>query len=138
MDSLPSKHFLQIPVAQGQNPLLRFSVFEASLIVDMCRWQRISIVSPAWMGERCMKGAVHRGVHRSVHRHSERKFLETQRLHTTRRWILDTGKTPCRAGATPVRCHETVAVAPAQHNSLRCLARVPSRILDEIGEEEGE
>ena len=29
---------------------------------------------------------------------------------------------------------ETVAVAPAQHNFLRCLARVPSRIVDEIGE----
>jgi hypothetical protein len=45
MGSLPSKHFLQILVSQGQNFLLGFSVFEASLIVDVCRWQRISIVS---------------------------------------------------------------------------------------------
>jgi len=46
MDSLSSKHFLQIFVDRGQNPLLRFSVFEASVIVDVCRWQRISFVSP--------------------------------------------------------------------------------------------
>ncbi len=41
---LTSKHALQILVAQGRNSLLRFSVFGASLIVDVCRWQRISIV----------------------------------------------------------------------------------------------
>jgi len=45
VDFLSSKNFLQILVAQGQNFLLRFPVFEASLIVDVCRWQRISIVS---------------------------------------------------------------------------------------------
>jgi hypothetical protein len=50
VDFLSSKHFLQILVAQGQNFLLRFPVFEASLIVDVCRWQRISIVSSSVEG----------------------------------------------------------------------------------------
>jgi hypothetical protein len=60
---------------------------------------------PAWRGERRMKDAVHCRVHRSVHLHGERKLLGTERLHATRGWISDMGKTQCWAGATPLRCH---------------------------------
>jgi len=45
VDFLTSKHVLQVLVAQGKYSLLRFFVFGASLVVDGCRWQRISIVS---------------------------------------------------------------------------------------------
>src|SRR6266852_9087831 len=52
-----------------------------------------------------MKDAVHPVVHRSVHLRGERNLLEALRLRMTRQLILDTGKTPEWAGATPLRCH---------------------------------
>ncbi len=56
-------------------------------------------------GERCMKDTVHAAVHRSVHLFDEGKFYGTLRLRFTRPLILDKGKTPEWAGATPLRCH---------------------------------
>src|SRR6267143_2961265 len=56
-------------------------------------------------GERCMKDRVHAAVHRSVHLFGEGKFYGALRLRFTRPLILDTGKTPEWAGATPLRCH---------------------------------
>jgi len=53
-------------------------------------------------GERYMNDAVHPKVHRSVHLAGERKSRETLRLRGTRRLILDAGKTPDWAGATPL------------------------------------
>jgi hypothetical protein len=105
VDFLSSKHVLQVLVTQSQNFLLPFSVFEASLVVDGVDGNEFQSFLPVWKGERRMKDAVHCRVHRSVHPYGERKLLRTQRLHTTRRWILDTGKTQNWAGATPLRCH---------------------------------
>ena len=56
-------------------------------------------------GERCMKDTVHAAVHRSVHLFGEGKFYGALRLRFTRPLILDKGKTPEWAGATPLRCH---------------------------------
>ena len=53
-------------------------------------------------GERSMKDTVHPAVHRSVHFCGERKLCGALRLRFTRRLILDTGKTPEWAGATPL------------------------------------
>jgi len=71
-------------------------------------------------GERSMKDTVHPAVHRSVHFCGERKLCGALRLRFTRRLILDTGKTPEWAGATPLRCHGT-----------RGGRSSPTRILDE-------
>jgi hypothetical protein len=56
-------------------------------------------------GERCMKHTVHAAVHHSVHLLGEGKFYGALRLRFTRPLILDKGKTPEWAGATPLRCH---------------------------------
>src|SRR6267143_1949788 len=56
-------------------------------------------------GERCMRDTVHAAVHRSVHLFGEGKFYGALRLRFTRPLILDKGKTPEWAGATPLRCH---------------------------------
>jgi predicted transcriptional regulator len=66
-----------------------------------------------------MKDAVHSAVHRSVHLFGERKLLGDLRLRITRRLILDMGKTPDWAGATPLltafsRPNQS-GVAPARH-----------------------
>src|SRR5260370_36061219 len=53
-------------------------------------------------GERYVSDAVHPKVHRSVHLAGERKSREALRLRGTRRLILDAGKTPDWAGATPL------------------------------------
>jgi hypothetical protein len=53
-----------------------------------------------------MKDTVHVAVHRSVHLFGERKTYGALRLRFTRPLILDKGKTPEWAGATPLRCHE--------------------------------
>src|SRR5207253_10264339 len=53
-------------------------------------------------GERCMKDMVHAAVHRSVHLIGEGKFYGALRLRFTRPLILDKGKTPEWAGATPL------------------------------------
>src|SRR2546423_7923953 len=53
-------------------------------------------------GERCMKDTVHAGVHRSVHLFGEEKTNGALRLRFTRPLILDKGKTPEWAGATPL------------------------------------
>ena len=52
-----------------------------------------------------MKDTVHAAVHRSVHLFGEGKFYGALRLRFTRPLILDKGKTPEWAGATPLRCH---------------------------------
>jgi len=52
-----------------------------------------------------MKDTVHAAVHRSVHLLGKGKFYGALRLRITRPLILDTGKTPEWAGATPLRCH---------------------------------
>jgi hypothetical protein len=52
-----------------------------------------------------MKDTVHAVVHRSVNLFGEGKFYGALRLRFTRPLILDTGKTPEWAGATPLRCH---------------------------------
>ena len=52
-----------------------------------------------------MKDTVHAAVHRSVHLFGEGKFYGALRLRFTRPLILDKGKTPERAGATPLHCH---------------------------------
>jgi hypothetical protein len=52
-----------------------------------------------------MKDTVHAAVHDSVHLFGEGKFYGALRLRFTRPLILDTGKTPEWAGATPLRCH---------------------------------
>jgi hypothetical protein len=49
-----------------------------------------------------MKGTVHAAVHRSVHLFGEGKFYGALRLRFTRPMILDKGKTPEWAGATPL------------------------------------
>jgi hypothetical protein len=49
-----------------------------------------------------MNDAVHQVVHRSVHLLGERKLLGAQMLRVARRLILDAGKTPGWAGATPL------------------------------------
>ena len=50
-----------------------------------------------------MKDTVHPAVHRSVHLCGERKLLGALRLRMTRQLLLDTGRTPGWAGATPLR-----------------------------------
>jgi len=52
-----------------------------------------------------MKDTVHAAVHRSVHFFGEGKCYGALRLRFTRPLILDKGKTPEWAGATPLRCH---------------------------------
>jgi hypothetical protein len=52
-----------------------------------------------------MKDTVHAAVHRSVHLFGEGKCYGALRLRFTRPLILDKGKTPEWAGATPLRCH---------------------------------
>jgi len=52
-----------------------------------------------------MKDTVHAAVHRSVHLFGEGKFYGALRLRLTRPLILDKGKTPEWAGATPLRYH---------------------------------
>jgi hypothetical protein len=52
-----------------------------------------------------MKDTVHAAVHRSVHLFGKGKSYGALRLRITRPLILDTGKTPEWAGATPLRCH---------------------------------
>ena len=49
-----------------------------------------------------MNDTVHSAVHRSVHLCGERKLLGAQRLRMARWLILDAGKTPGWAGATPL------------------------------------
>ncbi len=49
-----------------------------------------------------MKDTVHAAVHRSVHLFGEGKFYGALRLRFTRPLILDKGKTPEWAGATPL------------------------------------
>jgi hypothetical protein len=56
-------------------------------------------------GERCMKDTVHAAIHRSVHLLGEGKFYGALRFRCPRPLILNTGKTPEWAGATPLRCH---------------------------------
>ena len=68
-----------------------------------------------------MKDTVHPAVQRSVHLSSERKSRGARKLRFTRPLILDTGKTPGWAGATPVfaTCswRKSRGVAPAHRFS---------------------
>jgi hypothetical protein len=49
-----------------------------------------------------MNDAVHQTVHRSVHLRGERKLWGTLQSRMAQRLILDAGKTPGWAGATPL------------------------------------
>jgi len=56
-------------------------------------------------GERNMNDAVHAVVHPSVHLSDEPKLRGILKLRMTQQLILDAGKTPDWAGATPLCCH---------------------------------
>jgi len=51
----------------GRTLFLTFSVFKASLIVEGCHWQRVSIAFPASKGDGCMKDTDHPIRHPRVH-----------------------------------------------------------------------
>ena len=85
-------------------------------------------------GERCMKNRAHYPVHGSVHRSGERNLRKTRRLRVARRLILDTGKTPGWAGATPfwppsAGQHFVGSLQPAPSNSGPCFARVQGSVM---------
>ncbi len=52
-----------------------------------------------------MNDAVHAVVHPSVHLSDEPKLRGILKLRMTQQLILDAGKTPDWAGATPLCCH---------------------------------
>ena len=89
-------------------------------------------------GERYMKYTVHPAVQRSVHLSSEGKSHGARKLRFTRGLILDTGKTPEWAGATPLRCHGNRDGRSSPRSRTRdsfAFAGVRSEITDRADEE---
>jgi len=87
-----------------------------------------------------MKDTVHPAVHRSVHLLGEGKPYGALWLRFTRRLILDTGKTPEWAGATPLRCHgnrggRSSPTSRTRDSFVACFAGVRSEIPEGADEE---
>ena len=87
-----------------------------------------------------MKDTVHAAVHRSVHLFGEGKTYGALRLRFTRLLILDKGKTPEWAGATPLRCHgnrdgRSSPTGRTRDEVAACFARARSEIPEGPDEE---
>jgi len=95
----------QIRSDAGRDLPFTFFVSEASVVIGGEDPNEIQTPFLARKSERCMKDTVHVAVHRSVHLLGERTLSGALRLRFPRPLILDTGKTPEWAGATPLRCH---------------------------------
>ncbi len=61
--------------SSGQTVFHTFSVFKASLLVEGCQWQRVSIAFPVSKGDGCMKDTDHPIRHRSRHPAGDAKLL---------------------------------------------------------------
>jgi len=96
----------QIRSDAGRDLPFTFFVSEASVVIGGEDPNEIQTPFLVRKSERCMKDTVHVAVHRSVHLLGGRKLSGALRLRFPRPLILDTGKTPEWAGATPLRCHE--------------------------------
>jgi hypothetical protein len=85
----------------GQTLFLTFSVSKASLIVEGCGCQRVSIVFASWKGDGCMKDTDHPIRHPRVHLGDR---VSAQRSESYARQSAQDGRgmAPCWAGATPL------------------------------------
>jgi hypothetical protein len=85
----------------GQTLFLTFSVFKASLVVEGCQWQRVSIAFPASKGDACMKDTDHPIRHPRVHL-GERASAQWSGSYARQNDQDGRGMAPRWAGATPL------------------------------------
>jgi hypothetical protein len=85
----------------GRTLFLTFSVFKASLIVEGCHWQRVSIAFPASKGDGCMKDTDHPIRHPRVH-FGDRASAQRSESYARLNAQDGRGMAACWAGATPL------------------------------------